>query len=150
MRIKWCMLMLAVVGGPVAAEEMIPLGLNCHYWNTALASDTSAVAKVLFVRGVYEGATAFHMDIFDAVEGDSRPEASVHFQQQAAELFEQRYYRNTGYLRLVDGLDRFCKEPGNEPVWLTGAMKVVSMRLRGAADAVIETEMQRLRAQPGP
>lgn len=142
-------LVLLMLQAPVRAEdETVRIGLNCGYWNSALASDVALVAKVLFVRGVYEGATAFHMDIFDAAER-MQNSAPTHT-QQAAQLFEQRYLRQTSYLALVSGLDEFCRDMQNENVWLTGAIKVVSMRLRGEPASSLEMEIQRLRAESGP
>ncbi len=149
MRMVWVGLLMMLAGQSVSAEESIPLGLNCGYWNTALAGDALVVTRVLFVRGVYEGATALHMDIFDAAERAPQAEQPEYAARQAAELFEARYYRKSGYLVLVDGVDQFCKDPQNEAVWLTGAIKIVSMQLRSESEA-ITVETQRLRAEPGP
>lgn len=143
-------LLAALAGRSVSAEESVPLGLSCGYWNSALAGDALVVPRVLFVRGVYEGATALHMDIFDASERAPQTEQSAYAARQAAELFETRYYRKSGYLVLVDALDQFCKEPQNENVWLTGALKIVSMQLRGEPSEATVAETQRLRAEPGP
>lgn len=149
MRLLAALVLLLVQVPAYAEDEAVRIGLNCGYWNTALAGDAALVAKVLFVRGMYEGATAFHMDIFDAAERDAQSSQAGNT-QQAAQLFEQRYLRQTSYLALVSGLDEFCRDPQNETVWLAGAIKVVSMRLRGEPADALEMEIQRLRAEPGP
>ncbi len=148
--LSWVLLL--VLQAPASAEEeTVKIGLNCEYWNSALAGDVFRVTKVLFVRGAYEGATAFHMDIFDAAEhatAESKP--PVVNAQLAGELFEKRYLRRTSYLALVSGLDEFCRDELNATIWLTGAIKVVSMQLRGESGAALEAEVLRLRAEPGP
>lgn len=151
MRMRYLAFLLMVAHAPAfGAEESVKMGLNCGYWNTALVGDAFVVAKVLFVRGAYEGATALHLDIFDAAERSAEPGQQPQNVMQVSELFEKRYYRKTGYLVLVDSLDKFCKDPQNEIVWLTGAIKVVSMQLREESSEVIDAEVNRLRRDPGP
>lgn len=150
---RWLLTLLVLIGPApaMAEEETIKIGLNCGYWNSALAGDAFLVTKVLFVRGAYEGATAFHMDIFDAAERAVAQAASPPANtQQAGELFEKRYLRQTSYLALVAGLDDFCRDIQNENVWLSGAIKVVSMRLRGETGEALDAEVLRLRSEPGP
>lgn len=150
---RWFIALMLLIGqAPTMAEEdTVKLGLNCGYWNSALAGDAFLVSKVLFVRGVYEGATAFHMDIFEAAErAAAQPTPSSVDTRQIGELFEKRYLRQTSYLLLVAGLDEFCADADNETIWLTGAIKLVSMRLRGEPGAALDAEVLRLRAQPGP
>lgn len=151
MRIMILLVLLLTAVRPVsAAGESAPLGLNCGYWNTALAGDAAAVVKVLFVRGMYEGATALYADIFDVAERAPQPEQTQATVAVVAGLFEQRYFRNTSYLVLVEGVDNFCKDSRNDSVWLSGAIKIVSMQLRAESTEVIEAAEMRLREEPGP
>jgi hypothetical protein len=150
MRLLMLVALLVAQRPALAEEDTVRIGLNCAYWSSVLTGDVFVVTKVLFVRGVYEGATAFHMDVFDETERVAAIAASPASTGQLAELFEKRYLRRTSYLALVSGLDEFCRDTQNENVWLTGAIKVVSMKLRGESGEAIEAEVQRLRAEPGP
>ncbi len=150
MRLFMLVMLLIAQRPAIAEEDTVRMGLNCAYWNGALTGETFVVTKVLFVRGVYEGAAAFHMDIFDEIERAATAPSLPASTQQLAGWFEKRYLRRTSYLALVSGLDEFCRDAQNENVWLTGAIKVVSMQLRGESSETLEAEVLRLRAEPGP
>ncbi len=149
---RWILvvLLLSMQRTAGAADETVKIGLDCSYWNGALAGDVLLTARVLFVRGMYEGATALHADLFDAAEQLADAGQSAARERELADTFEERYFRQSGYISLVAGLDTFCRNPLNSTVWLTSAMRVVSMQLRDEALELIEMQIARARQTPGP
>jgi hypothetical protein len=127
--------------------DQVNVGLPCSFWaglnETAVSGQATAgaptlqLSKILFVRGVYEGAITAYGKL--AVP-DARSAREVALQQ-----FGNTFYINTSYENLVTGLDSFCSDHQNQEIFLTEALQIVAMQLRGDTKDSIDREIDAVR-----
>lgn len=151
-------LLLLTLSLPVSQSqaEEVTIGLPCRFWSDLqekydLGETHSNLVKILFVRGVYEGA------ITSAYKASSvaRSLVTTKTEEEAAEKavltsFADTFYTQTSYQHLAKAVDGFCENHLNKNVYLVDALQIISMEMRGESSETIATRISLARQASDP
>ncbi|MDD4202475.1 MAG: hypothetical protein PHQ52_03320 [Candidatus Omnitrophica bacterium] len=105
-------------------SEEASIGLNGQTWQklSEMDSTTSQMAKIILVRGIYEGAWAIDK-----------------------EKAKEEYFDRVRYSSLANALDAFYSEYKNEKIPVSCALKIINMQLTGQRKDLIEEKTKQFR-----
>lgn len=116
-------LCLSLLLAEALSAQSLKFGVDGEMWRAFGMSETGRLAKLSFIRGVYDGVL-----FGGAVDSD-------------------KYLRTGSWVTLIESVDTFYVEPANRPIPVALALQIIQLRSAGASEPTIDLAVRKLRCK---